>query len=302
MKNFLMKLNKTFLVATTTAAAFLAFTMDSKGEEDGKLDRYTATDAVVATISSNITDLQTIVVIDHSRLAEKEGVKMPPSTVTIYSDPEVDAALMKLNPRVGLDLPSKILVFDATGQVRVSYPEASFLAKRHGLTDEAALNRYQESIDRGLEGIEAGLMEPVSDQGVARDDGIIELISDFDYDDTMKRLKEAVMKEGDTVWFGDLNFHAAAVEAGVDVSPSTLLLFGGPKPGGVAMAEFPKLGLDAFCQKLLVYQDGDGQVRVIFNDIARMAELHYGKSAQPHDVINGRLAALFESAVKKTEE
>jgi uncharacterized protein (DUF302 family) len=76
------------------------------------------------------------------------------------------------------------------------------------------------------------------------------------------------------------------------------LLFGGPAPGGVAMRDFPAIGLDAFCQKLLVYQDDTGQTRVIFNDIAAMARLHYGRSAEPHDLLNQRLTETFKTALK----
>lgn len=300
--NLPIKPIKTFLFAILPAAVSFAFTISSRAEEGGELNRYAATDAVVATISKNISGLKPIVVIDHSRLAAKEGVMMPPCVVTIYSDPAVDSALMKRNPRIGLDLPQKILVFEADGEPRVAFPHASFLAARNAVTDEAALNRYQESINTGLRGVAAEVIDPVTDRGVTRNYGMIELVSDFEHDDTITRLKKAVMKQGDTVWFGDIDFHANAAKKGVDLPRSTLLLFGGPKPGGVAMAKFPKLGLDAFCQKLLVFEDSNGKVRVIFNDIVKMAELHYGKSADPHKAINGRLATTFEGAVRKTDK
>ena len=67
------------------------------------------------------------------------------------------------------------------------------------------------------------------------------------------------------------------------------------------MAEFPKLGLDAFCQKLLVYEDPQGGVKVAFNDIVAFAELHYGKSNPPQNVINGRLKKTFTEAIRKGE-
>ena len=76
-------------------------------------------------------------------------------------------------------------------------------------------------------------------------------------------------------------------------------LGGGPGPGGKAMAQFPRLGLDAFCQKLLVYQDEDGSVKVLFNDIVALAELHYGKSNPPQKIINQRLKATFTKAIQK---
>ena len=286
-------------LAAATVVFSLALTVGARADDE-KPSRHAETDAVAKTIAKNIAELETIAVIDHSRLAEKEGVTMPPSVVTIYSDPEVDSALMKQNPRVGLDLPQKILVFEADGDVRVAFPRASFLAARHGVTDEAALSLYQKRVDLGLKGVAPDLIDPVTDKGVTRDYGITDLVSDFDYAATIKRLKKAVMNQEDTVWFGDIDLHSVAAKQRVDLPRSTLLLFGGPKPGGVAMAKFPKLGLDAFCQKLLVYEDSEGKVRVIFNDIVKMAKLHYGKSAKPHEVINGRLTTTFEAAVRET--
>jgi uncharacterized protein (DUF302 family) len=85
---------------------------------------------------------------------------------------------------------------------------------------------------------------------------------------------------------------------GVALAPAQLLLFGGPAPGGVAMAAFPEIGLDAFCQKLLVYRDEQGTTRVIYNDIAALAELHYGRSAKPHAMLNKRLTTTFFTALE----
>lgn len=285
------------LVAGTAVAALAL--ASSRGAEEAATNRHAATDAVLKRIAANISDLKTIAVIDHSRLAEKEGVTMPSSVVTIYSDPKVDSALMRENPRVGLDLPQKILVFDADGEVRAACPHSSFLAARHGITDKEALALFDERTGKGLRGIDGGMIDRVSDVGVTRDLGITDLASDFGYAETIQRLREAVMMQGDTVWFGEIDFHSLAAEEGVDLPRSTLLLFGGPKPGGVAMAQFPQLGLDAFCQKLLVYEDGDNEVRVIFNDIVAMAKLHYGRSAEPHAIINGRLTTTFEGAIRR---
>ena len=106
------------------------------------------------------------------------------------------------------------------------------------------------------------------------------------------------MSQDDTVWFGEIDFSSEAAEQGVELPDAVLLLFGGPGPGGVAMADFPAIGLDAFCQKLLVYADADGGSVVIFNDIAAFAELHNGTSAKPHHALNERLTATFQKAIQ----
>jgi uncharacterized protein (DUF302 family) len=65
------------------------------------------------------------------------------------------------------------------------------------------------------------------------------------------------------------------------------------------MAEYPSIGLDAFCQKLLVYADEDDKTIVLYNDIAALAELHYGQSAKPHAMLNKRLTETFTKAISE---
>ena len=65
------------------------------------------------------------------------------------------------------------------------------------------------------------------------------------------------------------------------------------------MMTSPKIGLEAFCQKLLVYEDADGVVWVAFNDIVAFANLYYGTATKPQQMINQRLIATFSKAVKK---
>jgi uncharacterized protein (DUF302 family) len=136
----------------------------------------------------------------------------------------------------------------------------------------------------------------VTVEGLERRYGIIELTSDFDHAETVRRLKETVLAQSDTKWFDDVDSRAEAAAMGIDIPANTLLPCGGPAPGGRAMAEFPRLGLDAFCQKLLVYQD-DSSVRIAFNDIAALARLHCGRVIPIHEGLNRRLTQSFATAI-----
>ena len=68
------------------------------------------------------------------------------------------------------------------------------------------------------------------------------------------------------------------------------------------MMTTPKIGLDAFCQKLLVYENGNGEVWVSYNDIVAFAELYYKASTKPQQMINKRLKVTFTKAVSKLEK
>ena len=134
--------------------------------------------------------------------------------------------------------------------------------------------------------------------GLSRDYGVIELTSALSVAEAVENLTKIVVAQDDTVWFGEIDFTAEAATQDAELPEAVLLLFGGPGPGGVAMAEFPAIGLDAFCQKLLVYAGNDGGSVVIFNDIAAFAELHYGSSGKPHHALNERLTATFQKALQ----
>ncbi len=233
--------------------------------------------------------------IDHARLAKAEGVEMPASRVLLFSDPEINTPILKENVRAGLDLPFRVLSFDQDGRPQIAYTDSQFLKVRHGLTDASSLSAFQSKMLEVLNDLDA---TPAPTNGLFADYGIIELQTLLSVPEAVERLRTAVMGQDDTVWFGEIDFATEASQLGVDLPEAVLLLFGGPAPGGVAMAGFPAIGLDAFCQKLLVYANEEGGSVVIFNDIAALAELHYGSSAEPHHGLNKRLTATFQNAIE----
>ncbi|PRY21493.1 uncharacterized protein (DUF302 family) [Aliiruegeria haliotis] len=260
-------------------------------------------DAVDASFERVATEVATlgldpVASIDHARLAAQEGVEMPPSRVQIFSDAAVDSAILAAEIRAGLDLPYRILSFDAAGSVAIRATGSEFLQLRHGLPDIPALETWETTLETIL-AAQADLSAAAPVAGLGKDDGIIELDSPYDLAETVQRLRDTILAEGDTVWFGEHDFQARAATNGVELPGATLLLFGGPAPGGVAMADFPSIGLDAFCQKLFLHETEDGGVKVLFNGIAALAELHYGHSAEPHRQLDARLAETFSRALEK---
>lgn len=80
-------------------------------------------------------------VVDHSREAEKAGMKMPPTKLLIFGNPKAGTPLMLASPSIAIDLPLKILVReDAEGQVWISYSDPHYLGARHHLPDQLLNN------------------------------------------------------------------------------------------------------------------------------------------------------------------
>lgn len=283
-----------FLLACLAAAISLSGLPVTAGEQA----RYKATDTLFAAIQDNAAaaGLEPVLTIDHARLAADTGVTMPPARVALFADWKATAAIMADNPRAGLDLPFRALAYQGADGPAVAYTAASFLKARHGLSSDGALAAMDRALTAATSGLSGGTATPVTGEGVNRDFGILSIPSRFGFAETVERLKAVVRAQADTVWFGEIDFTARAAAEGANIPPAALLLFGGPKPGGVAMAQFPVLGLDAFCQKLLVLETG-GKTEVLLNSIADLARLHYGKTAPPHLALDERLTATFRQAV-----
>ncbi|WP_227021511.1 DUF302 domain-containing protein [Oceaniferula marina] len=273
-------------------------------QENQPSHKYAKVDQLYESISPHWKAFKLITEIDHSRLAEKAGATMPPAKVAIFSDTKVNSILMQINPMVGIDLPHKILVFSEgdTSKAKIATPRAAFLKKRHHLADQKAVKpllQYDTNLKKILDGVPPSSFAPIQLETVKQGFGIITINSNFNFAESIQRIKKVVLSQGDTVWFADLNYQADAAQLGITIRPATLLLFGGPRPGAMAMAKAPKLGLDAFCQKLLVLEDGDGKVSIHYNSITEFAKLHYDVSSKPQEVINTRLEATFKKALSK---
>lgn len=286
------------------AAGVLALVLLLRKPEPIAESRFVEPDKLFETLQANVrghAEFEVIVDIDHARLGAKAGSPMPPSHVLIWSDPTLEAAILNHNPVAAVDLPLRILAYETqeTGEAAVIYNNYEFLAQRHSLPEDAALrNGYQSALARAVKGVpESSISKFPSD--AMPDAGLVTLTSPDDFETTEKRVRDAITANADTVPFGEVDFAARSKIHGVDLQPLKLILFGGPGPGGKAMASAPTLGLDAFCQKLLIWQDERGAVHVTFNDLLALAERQGVSGGLPLRVINRRLKETFSAALEQ---
>jgi uncharacterized protein (DUF302 family) len=72
--------------------------------------------------------------VDHSGEAAKVGLKLRPTKLLIFGNPRAGTPLMAAAPTIGIDLPLKVLVWQADeGGVWIGYNDAEYIAARHGL-------------------------------------------------------------------------------------------------------------------------------------------------------------------------
>lgn len=266
--------------------------------------RFVEPDALHRTVEANVRShpaFEVIVDIDHARLGVEAGSPMPPAHVLMWSDPALEAAILEANPVAAADLPLRMLAFEdpATGKAAVVFNRFDFLVNRHGLRDDPSIRqRCGAAIAAAVRGIPPESLASFASDTM-EDPGLVTLDSPHDFDTTEAVLMEVINSQPDTVFFATVDFAARSEAHGVSLAPLRLLRFGGPGPGGKAMAPAPTLGLDAFCQKLLIWQDAGGRVRVTFNDLLALAARQEAAVWMPLRVVNRRIQQTFSGALEQ---
>ena len=86
--------------------------------------------------------------IDHKKAAEAVGESMQPATVLIVGNPKVGTALMQENPRLAIELPLKILIYEDEKKVNIRYEKISAIAEKYHIKQTFAT---AEKIDSAIQ-------------------------------------------------------------------------------------------------------------------------------------------------------
>ena len=103
--------------------------------------------------------------------------------------------------------------------------------------------------------------------------GLVVRDSPHSVDSTMARLERAVEGAEPLSIMSRVDHAANAETVGRSLRPTQLLVFGNPNLGTPLMETSPTTGID-LPQKMLVWRDSTGQVRLAYNDPQYLAERH----------------------------
>jgi uncharacterized protein (DUF302 family) len=104
------------------------------------------------------------------------------------------------------------------------------------------------------------------------DRGIADLPSNHSVDETVGRLRNILRGRG-LMLFALVDHSGEAEKVGLQMPPTKLLIFGSPKAGTPLMLAAPSVAID-LPLKILVRQDGGGQVWVSYNTPQYLRERH----------------------------
>ena len=107
--------------------------------------------------------------------------------------------------------------------------------------------------------------------------GILTIPSHRSVDATVEKLEKILQAQGIKL-FASIDHGGEAREAGMQMRPTKLLIFGNPKAGTPLMIASPSIAIDLPI-KILIWEDGEGKVRISYNDPSYL-QARYGLPAE----------------------
>ncbi len=126
-------------------------------------------------------------------------------------------------------------------------------------------------------------------------DGLVAIKSSYAAKETMDRLEFQARQRGLTV-FARIDHAAGAAAVGMSLRPTEVLIFGHPRGGTPFMLCAQTVGID-LPLKVLVWEDGDGQVWLAYDDPAFLAQRHGVPDCPAVAGLSQALSGLAEAAV-----
>ncbi len=228
--------------------------------------------ALIAILNSN-ENIGIVAEVNHSVNASNAGLTLDFTRTIYFGNPALDTPLMQKNIQAGLDLPQRITVYiDEDGDTVVAYNSADYVVNRHNLGDvnttETIANALANIINSAT-GVDVILIpEDKDDSG-----GIITVNSPNDFDTTYDKILTSLNSLDPITVIAELDHQANAAGVDMDLMPAKLIIFGNPELGTPLMQDSRTAALD-LPQKMLVYEDADGEVKIIYNDPYKMADRH----------------------------
>ena len=107
---------------------------------------------------------------------------------------------------------------------------------------------------------------------VAAADGVVDVPSTFNVEETADRMVRILNKKGMTI-FNRIKHSESAAKVGIELRKTELIIFGNPKVGSPLMACQQSVAID-LPQKALIWEDDHSRVWISYNDPRYLEKRH----------------------------
>lgn len=212
--------------------------------------------------------------LNHSQNAASVDMDLEPTQIIFFGNPNLGTPLMQENQLAGLDLPQKVLFYEEEEEVFAVYNSTEYLASRYGVGEVESLSQISGALSNLVGKAVEAEAELTEDQNVDLHEGIENVESNNDFETTYDNLKLSIEANENISVVAELDHQQNAENAGMELRPTRVIMFGNPNLGTPLMQSKRSIGVD-LPQKMLVWEDEDGTVHISYNDPTFLKDKHH---------------------------
>ena len=214
--------------------------------------------------------LSVIAEINHTFNAIAVGQSLRPTQLIVFGNPQVGTQMMQKDQRIGIDLPLKALVWrDEDFQTKVSFYNASTLTDRY---DIEGLDELVSNVNDKLATI-TGTDEDDEELATASLEGdMVMMMSSMSVAETYARIRGGITSRGLGI-MKEINHSQAAENAGLELRPTRLIMFGNPEVGTQMIKKNQQIGVD-LPMKMLIWENAAGETWVGYYKATTLVDVY----------------------------
>lgn len=239
----------------------------------------TVYNSIVSSLNAN-ENISIVAEVDHAANAQTTESSLSFTRTVYFGNPALGTPLMQDNIEAGLDLPQRISVYvDEDGDTVMAYNSIEYIIDRHQLGTVSTTDGIATALSN-LVNSATGEDVILNAEGSLDSRGVISVSSNNDFDTTYNNILSTLEGIENIAIVAELDHQANAQTVEMDLMPTKLIIFGNPALGTPLMSESKITALD-LPQKMLVYQDVNGEVKILYNDPVYIATRHHISSDNP---------------------
>ncbi len=228
--------------------------------------------------------------VDHAQNAKSIDEDLNYTRIIFFGNPNLGTPLMQRNQLAGLDLPQKVLFYKGENKKDIIlYNNVEYLRSRHELDGVETLSKISGALANLVSGVSKNEILAADQQTVGSKEGIITKQSELSFEDSYSALKNALDSNPNISIMAELDHQANAARVGLELDPTRVIIFGNPNLGTPLMQKEQSIGLD-LPQKMLVWENSEGEVYVSYNDPFFIAGRHSVENSE--EILNTINTAL----------
>ncbi|HLS11335.1 MAG TPA: DUF302 domain-containing protein [Flavobacteriaceae bacterium] len=232
--------------------------------------------------------------IDFKEYAESHGKRSREAKMILFSNPSLEVPLLKENPKIGMEFPSRVLTFEDRDKfILVAYNNMEYYSRMYDLNNMGAVQNMESSLSQIVSDVTGNMTMKNETAMVGKN--TITIASRKSFNETYNTLRNIISDNPEMNLLAEVDHQLNASTVGEDIRPNKLLLF----TTGLLEANLidrHQLSVMDLPLRLLVWEDENNKVHVSYSDLYTIKDRHQMEEVDKLSEIRVLLADLVLSA------